>query len=113
VNAYRIVQEALTNVLKHAGPTEVTVALDYGEDELRLEVRDRGRGSAQRPSPGYGLISMQQRARLLGGHLVAGPAQGGFTVIAWLPVADPDRQPLTEPDRSPRPDQQLVEGGVP
>jgi signal transduction histidine kinase len=113
VNAYRIVQEALTNVLKHAGPTEVTVVLDYGEGELRVEVRDQGRGSAQRPSPGYGLISMQQRARLLGGHLVAGPAQRGFTVIAWLPVADPDRKPLTEPDRSPRPDQQLVEGGVP
>ena len=115
LNAYRIVQEALTNILKHAGPTDATVLLDYGQDELRVEVSDRGRGSAQSPSPGYGLISMQQRARMLGGFLIAAPAEQGFTVSARLPVEDHDRKPLTDPDRArlPGPDMQLVEGGVP
>jgi signal transduction histidine kinase len=115
LNAYRIVQEALTNILKHAGPTDATVLLDYGQDELHVEVRDRGRGSVQRPSPGYGLISMQQRARMLGGFLVAAPADEGFTVSARLPVENPDRKPLTDPDRArpPGPVMHLVEGGVP
>ena len=92
LNAFRIVQEALTNILKHAGPTAAAVTLDYGDAELCVEVRDRGRGSAPSPSPGYGLISMQQRARMLGGDLVAGPAEHGFVVAARLPVEDADRE---------------------
>jgi signal transduction histidine kinase len=95
LNAFRIVQEALTNVLKHAGPTTATVTLDYESEQLRVDVRDRGRGNAARPSTGYGLISMEQRAAMLGGELVAGPARPGFRVSARLPVEDSDRRPVT------------------
>jgi signal transduction histidine kinase len=96
LNAFRIVQEALTNILKHAGPTHATVVLDYGEGRLRLEVRDRGAGGAPNSSVGYGLISMHQRAAMLGGELVAGPAEPGFVVTAWLPTEAPDRRPVGE-----------------
>lgn len=107
VNAFRIVQEALTNVLKHAGPTRASVVLDYGDDHLRVEVRDHGRGSAASPSAGYGLISMQQRAAMLGGELTAGPAERGFVVSAHLPIPDAGGRPGTprrlEPlERTPR-----------
>jgi signal transduction histidine kinase len=102
LNAFRIVQEALTNVLKHAGPTRATVVLDYAEDHLRVEVRDQGRGSAPSPSAGYGLISMQQRAAMLGGRLTAEPAEPGFVVSAWLPIPEEDQRPVphdVEPSR--------------
>jgi signal transduction histidine kinase len=114
LNAFRIVQEALTNILKHAGPTEATVTLDYDDTELRVGVRDRGRGSAPSPSPGYGLISMQQRARMLGGDLVARPAQQGFVVSARLPVEDADREQLgtTRQGDLRDPDRRLVEDPV-
>jgi signal transduction histidine kinase len=89
LNAYRIVQEALTNTLKHAGPTRATVTLDYEGEALRVEVTDEGASSEERePSTGFGLLGMQQRAALLGGQLVAGPEQGhGFRVAARLPLA--------------------------
>jgi signal transduction histidine kinase len=115
LNAFRIVQEALTNILKHAGPTDALVTLDYQDDHLGLEVRDGGRGGAGRPSVGYGLISMQQRAAMLGGDLVAQPAEGqGFVVSARLPMEDADRRFLPEPaDRSgEEPIAVPVEGGV-
>jgi signal transduction histidine kinase len=92
LSAYRIVQEALTNVLKHAGPARASVVLEYGEDDLRVEVRDDGRGSAARPSAGYGLVSMQQRAAMLGGEVVAGPVERGFVVSARLPLTESDRR---------------------
>ena len=95
LNAFRIVQEALTNVLKHAGPTTATVVLDYADDHLRVEVRDQGRGSAASPSAGYGLISMQQRAAMLGGRLTAEPAEPGFVVSAWLPIPAEDHASVT------------------
>jgi signal transduction histidine kinase len=91
LNAFRIVQEALTNSLKHAGPTRVTVVLDYEAECLGVEVRDIGGGPGPNghPSPGYGLIGMQQRVAMLGGELVAGPAAGrGFRVSARLPVRE-------------------------
>jgi signal transduction histidine kinase len=95
LNAYRIVQEALTNTLKHAGPTRATVTLAYEPEALRVDVRDDG--GSPRPAPpsaGYGLISMQQRTAMLGGELVIGPDVGrGFRVSARLPVsrtAQPD-----------------------
>jgi signal transduction histidine kinase len=115
LNAFRIVQEALTNILKHAGPTEATVTLDYDDTDLRVDVRDRGRGSAPSPSPGYGLISMQQRARMLGGDLVARPAEQGFLVSARLPVEDTDREQRenTHHGNLRDPDMQLVENPVP
>ena len=91
LNAYRIVQEALTNSLKHSGTTSTAVTLDFGDDELQLEVCDDGRGGPNgdlnHASAGYGLISMQQRAALLGGRLESGPTPaGGFRVRAQLPL---------------------------
>jgi signal transduction histidine kinase len=121
LNAFRIVQEALTNILKHAGPTEATVSLEYEGDHLNLEVRNRGRvrgrgwGSSPRPSVGYGLISMQQRAGMLGGELVAKPTPDhGFVVSARLPMEDSDRRFAPDPAEKPRDDpaRRPVEGGV-
>jgi signal transduction histidine kinase len=91
LNAFRIVQEALTNSLKHAGTTSTAVNLSYGEHVLWLEVCDHGRGAPHgdlnHRSAGYGLISMQQRAAMLGGRLETGPtADGGFRVFAQLPL---------------------------
>jgi signal transduction histidine kinase len=89
LNAYRIVQEALTNCLKHAGPTHAWVTLEYEPTALSLVVRDYGgTPPPTSPSAGYGLISMQQRAAMLGGDLVVGPqTDGGFRVSARLPIA--------------------------
>lgn len=87
LNAYRIVQEALTNTLKHAGTTRATVALGYHNGYLELQVRDDGRGGTADLVPGQGLVGMQQRAALLGGELAVGPGpEGGFRVMARLPV---------------------------
>jgi signal transduction histidine kinase len=86
LNAFRIVQEALTNSLKHAGPTTATVTLDYETDSLGVEVRDEGCGGAETSALGFGLISMRSRAALVGGDLVAGPDATGFRVTARLPV---------------------------
>jgi signal transduction histidine kinase len=96
-NAYRIVQEALTNALKHAGPTPTEVRLDYEDDALLIEISDRGPSGPVDGGPppkdgaissGYGLISMQQRAAMLGGVLTAGANDGaGFRVSARLPVS--------------------------
>jgi signal transduction histidine kinase len=91
LSAYRIVQEALTNVLKHAGPAAVSVHLDYRPDGLHLSVRDTGGpGRSRQPAAGggQGLIGMRERVTLFGGELSAGPQpDGGFAVQARLPVA--------------------------
>ncbi|MDG6102991.1 sensor histidine kinase [Dactylosporangium aurantiacum] len=93
--AYRIVQESLTNVIRHVGPATVTVALDHDADALRVRVADDG-GPDQRPAPaqdrvpepGRGITGMRERCELLGGELVAGPRPGGgFEVTARLPLA--------------------------
>jgi signal transduction histidine kinase len=87
LEAFRIIQEALTNSLKHAGPTWATVTIDYGDEFLGVDVRDHGRGGGTSPTLGYGLISMRQRAASLGGDLDAGPdTEHGFRVTAHLPV---------------------------
>lgn len=91
LNAFRIVQEALTNSLKHAGAGPSRVRVDYGEDALRMDVHDRDgggpNGDLRHLSARYGLISMQQRAALLGGDLAAGRDEdGGFRVRARLPL---------------------------
>ena len=87
LNAYRIVQEALTNTLKHAGPTQADVALGYQPEFLELRIHDCGRGSSLPLTPGHGLVSMRQRVALLGGELTVGPRLGaGFAVAAKLPV---------------------------
>ncbi|MEJ3748003.1 sensor histidine kinase [Actinomycetes bacterium KLBMP 9797] len=86
--AYRIVQESLTNVLKHARPASATVALEYGAAALTVTVRDDGRGPAPgRASAGHGLVGMRERARVYGGSLTAGPGpEGGFQVTLTLPT---------------------------
>jgi signal transduction histidine kinase len=89
--AYRVVQEALTNVLKHAGATSVDLCVSYGTDELCLTVVDRGRmtGTALPPASGagLGLVGMRERVALYGGELVSGPIDGGgYSVRAVLPT---------------------------
>jgi signal transduction histidine kinase len=87
LNAYRIVQEALTNTLKHAGPTRAKVELIFRPDVLELRVRDEGRGSSAPLTQGNGLVGMRQRVALLGGELtVKSRSAGGFQVTAELPM---------------------------
>lgn len=85
--AYRIVQEALTNSLKHAGPAHADVLVHYRSMALELDIRDDGPGIPASPKPGHGLIGMRERATLAGGCLLvgAGPA-GGARVVAKLPI---------------------------
>ncbi len=86
LSAYRIVQEALTNVLKHASAASATVRLDYGTDELRLSVRDDGVGTATSNGSGHGLVGIRERVAVVGGEIETGPADGGgFEVNARLP----------------------------
>jgi signal transduction histidine kinase len=86
--AYRIVQEALTNVTRHAGPASVSIQLRYHADALTVQVDDDGAGaSRQPPGSGLGLIGMRERVGALGGQLRAEPRDGGgFTVCAQLPL---------------------------
>lgn len=90
-SAYRIIEEALTNTIKHAGPTQVEVSLAYGEGDVHVRVRDYGGTLATRPlgrepHEGRGLMGIRERAALLGGDVVATPhPDGGFIVIANLP----------------------------
>jgi signal transduction histidine kinase len=92
--AYRIVQEALTNTLKHAGATATEVHVRWGDEELELEILDRGgAGTARNGSGGgHGLLGMAERVRLYGGELEAGPRPaGGFRVRARLPLEERER----------------------
>jgi len=86
-SAYRIVQEALTNTLRHASPTRATVVLYYRPGALEVRVRDEGRGSTHGVAAGRGIVGMRHRAALLGGEMAAGPRpEGGFQVTVTLPV---------------------------
>ncbi len=107
--AYRILQESITNVIRHAGPTRVMITLNPGMDVLEIRVTDAGRRAAlgddpaypHRPArppasngtggsakPGRGILGMRERCRLLGGELDANPTpDGGFEVTARLPLA--------------------------
>jgi signal transduction histidine kinase len=87
VSAYRIVQESLTNVLKHAGASNATVVVAYGGDALAIEVADDGHGPQADGDPGHGLGGLRERVALFGGDLDAGARpEGGFTVRARLPL---------------------------
>ena len=92
--AYRIVQESLTNAIRHAGPAAAAISLTYLHDELRIEVTDTGRGpvvgaaaGAAGGEAGHGLAGMRERAAAVGGIVETGPGpRGGFRVAARLPV---------------------------
>jgi len=99
--AFRIVQESLTNVVKHAGTDACQVTIAFGEDELSVEITDEGRGcpvpatagapgvAAPEPPGGHGLIGMRERVALYRGELSAGPQPGrGFRVAVRLPTGD-------------------------
>ena len=100
LSAYRIVQEALTNVLKHAGPAPTTVVLTYGDDALSVEVVNaHGAPQAAPAGSGRGIVGMRERAALLGGTFTHGRAQSGYRIAATLPMtgagdrsAEPARQ---------------------
>jgi signal transduction histidine kinase len=93
LSAYRIVQEALTNVVKHAGPARAQVTIGYGDQDVMVEVTDNGRGVAAptgdgRAEVGHGLIGMRERVAAFDGDLEVGPRPGaGFRVAARLPLA--------------------------
>ena len=92
LSAYRIVQEALTNVVKHAGPARAQVTVGYHDQNVTVEVTDDGRGamtsaSDGRVGSGHGLIGMRERVAAFGGNLEVGPGlDGGFRVAARLPL---------------------------
>ena len=92
LSAYRIVQEALTNVARHVGPTRARVRISYRPAELSVEVTDDGPGGqpppVPRPGSGHGLLGMRERAALFGGELAAGPCGAGFRVKASLPTTE-------------------------
>jgi signal transduction histidine kinase len=94
ISAYRIVQEALTNVLKHAGPASAQVSVRCGTEEVLIEVTDDGAGplAAGPADGGQGLAGMRERVALFGGELVAGPRpDGGFGVRARLLLGEQSR----------------------
>jgi signal transduction histidine kinase len=87
VSAYRIVQESLTNVLKHAGPAQARVVVRYASRELALEIADDGQGARDAGGAGHGLVGMRERVALYGGDFDAGARNGGgFVVRARLPL---------------------------
>jgi signal transduction histidine kinase len=102
LTAYRLLQEGLTNTLRHAvGPTRVEVTIDAGAGDLRLSVRDDGREAARTLEVGNGLLGMRERVAVYGGTLVAGPRPGGgFELVATLPVVR-DTTPAQAPMEAP------------
>jgi signal transduction histidine kinase len=87
LSAYRIVQEALTNALKHANARRAEVVLRYSEGELTIDVIDDGLGATDNGDPGHGLIGMRERVSLYDGDFAAGPRpEGGFAVSARFPL---------------------------
>jgi len=92
LSGYRIVQEGLTNALKHAGAAHADVTLRYGSDELQIEVRDDGRGASVGDGLGHGLVGIRERVKIYGGEMTAGRAtEGGFVLRARLPLGGEPR----------------------
>jgi signal transduction histidine kinase len=93
LSAYRIIQEALTNVVRHAAPATAELTLRYSPDELVIEVTDNGRAHSESSSParaadgaGHGIAGMRERVTVYGGKLVTGPTASGFRVLARIPT---------------------------
>jgi signal transduction histidine kinase len=92
LSAYRIVQEGLTNVLKHAHTSEAEVVLHYDAGQLQIDVRDEGVGDSTSDGLGHGLVGVRERVRIYGGEMTAGPAAGGgFLLSARLPIEGEER----------------------
>jgi signal transduction histidine kinase len=90
LTAYRVIQEALTNAVKHSGLAPTRVAVDYRPEELKLEILCDGTTRSQtNGTPGRGIAGMKERVALVGGRVEAGPGiERGYTVRAWLPAAE-------------------------
>ena len=92
LSAYRIVQEGLTNALKHADASDADVTVRYRPDEVEIEVRDNGAGVAKTDGLGHGLVGVRERVKIYGGEMSAGTApEGGFVLSTRLPVAEEAR----------------------
>jgi signal transduction histidine kinase len=89
LSVYRIVQEGLTNALKHARASDADVTVRYRPDEVEIEVRDNGAGSAANDGLGHGLVGVRERVKLYGGQMSVGTApQGGFVLSTRLPIVE-------------------------
>ena len=87
LSAYRIIQEGLTNVLKHAGASHADVTVRYDSSELQIEIRDNGRGTSTTDGLGHGLVGMRERVKIYGGEMTTGTtAGGGFILNTRLPL---------------------------
>ena len=82
LSAYRIVQEGLTNVRKHAQATRADVTLEFSPEDVRIEIRDDGRGAGVNESPGYGLVGVRERVKIYGGEMTTGMANGGGYILS-------------------------------
>jgi signal transduction histidine kinase len=92
LSAYRIVQEGLTNALKHSRATNADVTVRYGADEVQLEVRDDGVGTSTIDGRGHGLVGIRERVKIFGGEMTAGTANGGgFVLSTRLPLGADQR----------------------
>jgi len=89
LSAYRIVQEGLTNALKHARASQADVTVRYGERDVQLDIRDDGVGAAAGDGRGHGLVGVRERVKIYGGEMTAGAAPGGgFLLSTRLPLED-------------------------
>jgi signal transduction histidine kinase len=89
ISAYRIVQEGLTNALKHADASYAEVGLEYVTGQLRIEVRDNGHGALSHNGGGHRLIGIRERVKLYGGEMSTGSAnRGGFILSVRLPLTE-------------------------
>jgi len=96
LSAYRVIQEGLTNALKHGGGAPASVRLRYGARHLEVDVTDTGDGRSQGEGSGHGLVGMRERVRMYGGELHADRRRGGgFEVRATLPLEAGDEAALT------------------
>jgi signal transduction histidine kinase len=92
LSAYRIVQEGLTNALKHARASRADVTVEYGNEEVRIEVRDDGRGDSGGDGLGHGLVGIRERVKIYGGEMTAGSGpRGGFVLSTRLPLGGEDQ----------------------
>jgi signal transduction histidine kinase len=91
LSAYRIVQEGLTNALKHARASHADVVIRYGSNELQIEVRDDGKGGSTSDGLGHGLVGIRERVKIYGGEMTAGTTTGGGFILSASLLLGEDR----------------------